>query len=153
MIRLSREADYGIVLLAQFACESERLTHSARKLSRETYLPFPMVSKVLKALTRQGFLVSQRGVKGGYSLARRPERITVAEIIGALEGPIAVTECTDTHSDCKHDSVCQLRPTWQKINAAVLLTLDKIALSDLIRTLPGQAGMQSGSPSDLVRLQ
>ena len=86
-------------------------------------------------------------------MARRPERITVAEIIGALEGPIAVTECTDTPSDCKHDSVCQLRPTWQKINAAVLLTLDKIVLSDLIKTSPEQAKMQSGSPFDLVRLQ
>ena len=94
MIRLSRLTDYGIVLMAHLASREAGTTHNAREVAAEAGLPLPVVSKILKALARDGLLESQRGSKGGYSLSRAPEEITVPEMISALEGPIGLTECT-----------------------------------------------------------
>jgi Rrf2 family protein len=90
MIRIGKMTDYGIVLLSYFV-HDEKKAHNARDLSLESSLPLPTVSKILKGLSRAELLVSQRGVKGGYRLAFKPESISVATIIQALEGPIAMT--------------------------------------------------------------
>ena len=94
MIRITKQTDYGIVLLTHLAAQPERQLN-APELAAETQLPLPMVSKILKLLVREGLLLSHRGVKGGYSLGRPPAEITMAEIIASLEGPIAITECID----------------------------------------------------------
>ena len=101
-MRMSKEADYGIVLLTHFA-GGGGLTYSARTLSDQTRIPLPMVSKILKGLAREGILSSRRGAKGGYSLALQPGRISVADIINVIEGPIAMTECIGTPGECKQD--------------------------------------------------
>ena len=93
MLRVTKLADYGIVMLTHFATQTG--THNARDIAPVVRLPLPVVSKVLKLLAKHGLLESQRGIKGGFRLARSAETITVAQIIRALEGPIAVTECTD----------------------------------------------------------
>jgi FeS assembly SUF system regulator len=96
----------------------------------------PVVSKVLKLLTRSGLLSSQRGIKGGYGLARRPEHITVAEIIRALEGPIAVTECSDRlHGDCELELRCPVRANWHLINRTIHEALEKITLAEMAQPL------------------
>ena len=136
MIRMSKEADYGVIILARFAGEAERLTRSAREVASETRLPLPMVRKVLKILTREGFLISHRGVKGGYILAAHPSVISIAEVIHAVEGPIAMTECIEAPGECNHEPQCQLRNNWHKINETVIQALGKITLSDMIRPLP-----------------
>ena len=100
MLRIRRLTDYGIVLLAHLASDPRGATHNARELSAQTGLPLPVVSKILKHLTHSGVLVSQRGAKGGYGLARDARHITVAEIVSALEGPIALTECADGEGQC-----------------------------------------------------
>src|SRR5215831_15995615 len=94
MIRITRLTDYGIVLLTHFARHPERLTRNAPELAAAAHLPLPTVSKILKILAREGLLVPHRGAKGGFSLAKPATDITVAEIISALEGPIALTECS-----------------------------------------------------------
>jgi FeS assembly SUF system regulator len=150
MLRMSRITDYGIVLLTQLATEASdpgvpedgpadpreasppEAIHNARELAARAGLPLPVVSKILKALTREGFLVSQRGARGGYALARRPEDISVASIIDALEGPIALTECgTELHGACERESRCAVRQPWQQINREVRKTLERVRLSDL----------------------
>src|SRR5437773_1366764 len=93
VIRLTRITDYGIVLMSYFARERDPIMHSARDVSQASRLPLPTVNKILKILTRNGLLVSHRGVKGGYSLARKPEEISMADIITATEGPVAITLC------------------------------------------------------------
>ena len=93
MIRITRETDYGIVLLSRLASQPKEGIHTARDLATWAGLPYPMASKILKALARQGVLVSQRGARGGYSLAHRPEEISVGDVISALEGPFGITEC------------------------------------------------------------
>ena len=131
MIRLTKQTDYGIVLMSQIAA-SDVGRHTASDLAAQTMLPQPMVSKILKLLARDGLLASHRGAKGGYSLGRDAEQITVAAIISALEGPIAITECTtDTPHECSYEATCRVRGNWQQINNAVRGALEGVSLAEM----------------------
>lgn len=133
MIRLSKLTDYGFVLLNRFVADREgEVVHNARDLAEETSLPLPTVSKLLKALTRGGLLTARRGVKGGYVLARPAQAITAADVIEALEGPVALTDCS-VHSgeDCSLEHNCPIRPHWVLITEAVRAALDRISLLDM----------------------
>ena len=132
MLRISRLTDYGIVLLAHLASDAARERHNARELAADAELPLPVVSKILKTLTHGGLLVSHRGAKGGYGLARPAREITVAEIIGVLEGPIALTECTLGPGHCEQEGSCMVRTPWQRINRALSEALDRISLAELV---------------------
>ena len=140
MIRITKTTDYGIVLMTQMASRpGDRF--SAPDLAEDAQLPLPMVSKILKTLTREGLLESHRGVNGGYALARGPRDIAVSEIIAALEGPIAITECVDdSPGECSQEAVCPVRSNWQLINRAIRRALDDIRLSDMARPLPHATG-------------
>ncbi len=151
MIRMTRVTDYGIVLLTYFARGPEETLHTARDLARDAHLPLPTVNKVLKTLTRHGLLESHRGVKGGYTLARHPEEISVAEIISATEGPVAMTECTvDGPGGCDHESECPVTDNWQRINQAIQEALDGITLAEMTRPL---APCDDGGSSGLLNVQ
>lgn len=137
MIRMSKQADYGLVLMTEFLRGANRDRNlSARELAVKTRLPLPMVSKILKALSREGLLVSHRGVSGGYGLARRPDRISVSEVLVAVEGPLAMTECLHDQGDCRQMAVCPVRTNWERINFAVKNVLDAITLADMVEPLP-----------------
>lgn len=138
MLRITKQTDYGIVLLTRMAAEPERQLN-APELAAEVQLPLPTVSKILKLLARDGLLVSHRGVKGGYSLAQPPERVTVAAIIASLEGPIAMTECIDDGPDeCLQEGHCAAQANWQVINRAIRGALEGITLRDMVEPLPPQ---------------
>lgn len=131
MIRITKQTDYGIVLLTHMIGQEEH-RFSAGELAEETRLPAPMVSKILKILAREGLLDSHRGVKGGYSLRRSAEEISVAEVISAIEGPIGITECIDDAAgECGFASFCGLRSNWNQINNAIRETLEKITLAEM----------------------
>ena len=133
MIRISRLSDYGIVLMAHLAAREGAGPQNAREVAAEAGLPLPVVSKVLKALAREGLLVSHRGAKGGYSLARPPEQISAAEMITALEGPIGLTECAVHPGQCLQEASCHVREPWQRINAVVRRALREVSLAELAR--------------------
>ena len=138
MIRITREADYGIVLMSCLA-QAEGQPRSAAALAQQRRLPLPMVSKILKSLARAGLLTSQRGVQGGYSLARPPAKISAADIIGALEGPIAITECSDeTHDGCARQDHCEVSGHWSRINQAIYAALQSISLLEMSQPDPSQ---------------
>jgi FeS assembly SUF system regulator len=136
MLRISRIADYGVVLGTRLATVPHDEVRSVRDLARETGIPQPTVSKILKLLSRGGIADSTRGAHGGYRLAKRPEEITVAAIITALEGPIGVTECGDTHDLCELSSRCGVRGNWQRINGAIAEALAGITLADMAYPAP-----------------
>ena len=136
MIRLSRLSDYGIVLMAQLAGRAGGAPSNAREVAAEAHLPLPVVSKVLKALAKRGLLVSHRGAKGGYSLARPPAEITAAEMIAALEGPIGLTECAAHPGQCVQEANCHVREPWQRINSVVRRALAEVTLADLVTRAP-----------------
>jgi len=139
VFRISRLTDYGIVVMAHLAECRDDESHNARELAEDTQLPAPVVSKILKSLTRAGLLISQRGSKGGYSLARTPDEIPVVEMITALEGPVGITECTIQPGTCAQESNCQVRDPWQRINDAVHAALEKITLADLATPIDSES--------------
>jgi len=93
----------------------------------------PTVSKILKLLVNAEVLISTRGAKGGYVLAREPEKISVATVISALEGPIALTECSISQQGCEQASGCDIRGNWNLINQTIHNALESVTLADLIR--------------------
>jgi FeS assembly SUF system regulator len=133
MIRIGRLTDYGIVLMTHVAADPGN-DHSATEIAAGTRLPLPTVSKLLRRLARGGLLVSHRGAKGGYNLAHPPQEISVAGIISAIEGPVALTRCTtfDHTSDCEFEPRCPVRGHWQKINRAVRSALEGVTLADIV---------------------
>jgi len=139
MLRISKITDYGIVLLTELARGAPGGLHAARELSETVELPLPVVSKTLKALARRGLLVSHRGAKGGFRLAREPEQIAVAEVIDALEGPVGLTECSIASGECQREAICGVREPWQRINGVIVQALRQVTLADLI-----------SSPAELV---
>lgn len=137
MLRISKLTDYGIMLLTYMAREPTLLTYSAPELAARSHLPLPTVSKLLKTLVRRGVLNAQRGAKGGFRLARRPEDISVAEIIHVLEGPIALTECSmHPRGQCGIERLCPVRNQWQQINRVVHEALERLTLAAMTHPLP-----------------
>jgi FeS assembly SUF system regulator len=135
MLRISKLTDYAIIVLGHMAKEPSR-THAATDLAEAAGVAVTTVSKVLKSLTRAEVLTSTRGVKGGYQLAREPERTSVASIIYALEGPIALTECGLEHDACQQSSSCHIRGNWSVINRAIRTALESVTLADMAKPAP-----------------
>lgn len=153
MIRLNRLTDYAIVVLGQLAQLREpagcapvvsggasgekagdpTASRTAAQLAQDTGVPLPTVSKVLKMLAHGKIIASQRGVAGGYTLSRNPKAITVADIITAMEGPIALTACVDgAVGSCDVESLCAMRGNWDKVNRAIREALSAVTLQEML---------------------
>lgn len=130
-MRLSNLADYAVVAMCQAARHCGGTLVSTGALAEQTRLPAPTVQKVVSKLTRAGLLRAVRGAGGGLRLARPAAAITLADIVEAVEGPIALTSCIEGSSCAVHDN-CTLKPHWPIVNNAVRSALDDIALSQLI---------------------
>ena len=135
MLRLSKLTDYAVVVLIRLG-EVDRTApdciQTSPGLSAGTGVPEPTVAKVLKALATSGLVVSQRGARGGYRLMRPLSAITVADVIIAVDGPIALTACVDgSTSGCDVSSVCAVRGRWDLVNAVIQEALSAITLADM----------------------
>lgn len=136
MIRLGKLTDYGLLLMCQMARAPFGNWHTARELASECRLPLPTVSKLLRILLQSGLLMSHRGIKGGYVLAREPELIPITEIIASFEGSFALTECgTEDAGYCDLESSCPVKENQRIISHAVRAALERVKLSDLTRPL------------------
>jgi FeS assembly SUF system regulator len=136
-MRLSNMADYGVVVMSAAArhCGSTRV--SATDLAGETGLALPTVQKLVSMMTRAGLLRSARGTGGGIQLARPAAAISLADIIEAVEGPIAMTACVDTGKhDCIMEGTCHVQPHWSVVNNAVRGALAGVALTALTGARP-----------------
>lgn len=133
MVRISKLTDYAMVIMACMAEDPSRL-FQARELAHHTTIAHPTVSKLLKKLTKSKLLLSTRGTHGGYHLACHPEKISIKDLIQALEGPIAITECNLGHNYCPTESHCSVRAPWQRINQVITHALQSVKLSDLAQT-------------------
>lgn len=134
MLRVSRMADYGTVVMTAIARDPERI-HSAAEIADTTGVSSPTVSKVLKTLAKDGLLASTRGIKGGYHLACPPSQISVAQIIDAMDGPFGMTECSTHPGACVQESGCQVRSNWQRINRIIRTTLEQVTLDEMLRPI------------------
>jgi FeS assembly SUF system regulator len=132
MLRISKIADYGTMVMTQMASQPGRL-FSANDLAAALGLGRATVSKVLKSLARSDLVASVRGLHGGYALTRPPQRITVADIVDALEDqPFGLTECSATSGSCDIEPSCHVRANWQKINLIVRRALEGVTLADMV---------------------
>lgn len=133
-MRLSSMADYAVVTLCAAArhCGGSRV--SAGDLAEETGLPLPTVQKLVSILAKAGLIKSTRGAGGGLQLARPAAAITLADVVEAVEGPIALTACVGTGKhDCGLEACCTVRPHWGVVNAALRGALAEISLATLAR--------------------
>ena len=139
MFRLNRLTDYAVVVMAQMALR-DKATLAAGEIARDTGVPLPTVAKVLNALARDGLIVSHRGAAGGYGLSRPADEIAVADIIQAIEGPIALTACVDGSTNhCDVEDLCPMRGGWDKVNRAIRGALDSVSLADMATPVLGFA--------------
>jgi len=132
MLKLSKLTDYATVILS-FMAKDTTYPHAAVEIAAATGIALPTVSKILKLLVNADVLISTRGSRGGYALARAADKITVAAVIGAMEGPIALTECSITHQGCEQASGCEVSGNWSLINRTINDALESITLADMIR--------------------
>jgi FeS assembly SUF system regulator len=135
MLRLSKMTDYSVVVMGRLASRPDA-RQSAAEISTATGLPAATVGQVLKALGAGGLVNGARGAHGGYVLARAPKDISVAEIVTALDGPVAITACVDGADDpCNVQSVCLLRGSWDAVNSAIEAALTDVTLEDMLQPL------------------
>jgi FeS assembly SUF system regulator len=130
MLRISKMTDYAIMVMVELHASGGDVL-SAHALADRSHLELPTVSKVLKLLVNMNLVDSYRGPNGGYSLERKAEDISVAEIIAAIEGPIAMTECSAEEGLCAQESICNLRGNWQRISIAVANAMEGVSLAEM----------------------
>lgn len=134
MLRISKLADYGIILM-NYLAQHPTQSYSAAALASITHISAPVVSKILKQLNKASLLVSERGPSGGYQLMRDPQQINLTDIISAIDGEVALTQCAQGDNVCVLDECCQLKSNWRVINNVIFQVLSKISLVDMSKRL------------------
>lgn len=134
-MRLTHLADYAVVMMTAAARRGEAERLSATELAEETGVPLPTAQKLMGKLAAAGLLDSVRGAGGGFALARPGHQISLADVIEAVEGPIAMTQCTghDGLSDCALDARCRVKPHMNIVSNAVRGALGAVSLTELAR--------------------
>ena len=132
MVRISKLADYATLIMSHLAQDAAKLC-SASLLAKSVGLSLPVVSKILKILGQAGLVNSVRGIEGGYRLAKPAQEITLAAVISAIEGKMAMTECCSQKSVCVLDSSCITKNYWKSINHVIYATLERVTIQDLRR--------------------
>ena len=131
MFKLNRLTDYAVVALAHMVRGGARV-QTAPQIARECGVPLPTISKILAALGQAGIVQAQRGAAGGYTLARPAAAISMADVIEALEGPIALTACVEgTEEHCVVETLCPMRGNWNRVNRAIRTALDGVTLAEM----------------------
>jgi FeS assembly SUF system regulator len=133
MIRLSRLTDYAVALLSHMGKEPHRDLWAASDLAETSGLPMPTVAKILKLLAKKDLITAQRGATGGYKLSKPTKSISIADIIEAMDGPIAITDCAEgsSHSGCSIEEICPMSDGWNKVNSVVRGALQNVSLADM----------------------
>ena len=132
-MRLSHLADYAVVLMTAAARRPAGARLSATELSTETGVPLPTAQKLMGVLATCGLLSSARGAGGGFALAREAQAISLADIVEAVEGPIAMSACSDGKFDCALDAHCRVKPHMGIVGHAVRGALGAVSLTELAR--------------------
>jgi FeS assembly SUF system regulator len=159
-MRLSSLADYAVVMMAASARHAAGAKLSATMLAAETGVPLPTAQKLMGRLASAGLLASARGAAGGFTLARAADTINLAEIVEAVEGPIALTSCVDeAKHECALESACKVRPHWGVVNEAVRGAFADVSLASLsnpvrpepVEGLPFSSKGQDGASTSSAR--
>ncbi len=131
MFRLTKKTDYGLIALMHLAAKEPGRSASAKEIADSYSIPLPLLAKVLQKLAKEGFLASVYGTNGGYKLARDPGGISALDVIRAIDGPVFLTSCSSTESDCHQTESCTARGPLEKIRGDILRLLDGITISEM----------------------
>ncbi len=147
MLRLSKKTDYALIALKDLASGPQDGSSSAREIARRHKIPVELMAKILQRLAKRGVLASHQGIRGGYHLARPATRISVADVIQALDGPVMVTACSDEDESCDQYSTCNVRdPLWRLkgriVQALADFTIAELARDEMAAPLPLQVSGQ-----------
>jgi len=143
MLRISKLADYATVIM-NYLARDMALSFSAKEISDQVHIGDATVRKILKLLANAGLVKSSRGSEGGYRLAQSADKITLAQVLTAIEGSPAMTECCSDLSVCTQESVCGIKGNWQLINQVIMKALNGISLMDMTRPLTEHPMIRSG---------
>lgn len=152
MLRISKLTDYATVIMSYLALDPNGVW-SATRIAKAISLAVPTVSKILKILSEAGLLKSFRGTGGGYQLARSTQEITLAEVVIAIEGNLAMTECCANNGVCALDSLCAIKENWQIINKIILNALERVTIHDMTHSLAGHPLELRGIPITVKGVQ
>ena len=134
MLRIGKMADYALLLTNQLIA-SEGMLCTMENLVEATHLPIATVRKLLKNLVDAGIVVSHRGAKGGYHLAKEPQTFTLADVISAIEGPVSLTQCVSQPNACDLSATCGMKSNWSYVNQIVDNVFQRITLADMSRSI------------------
>ncbi len=134
MIRLARLADYGLLIASSLATSGGELV-KLEQVAEQTDLAIPTVRKVMKLLVDAGVVKSERGVKGGYALAQPAHHISIAAILRAVDGGVALTDCCAEERLCDVMHSCTVQANWAVINQTVNEIFERLTLNDMTRRL------------------
>ena len=142
-MRLTHLADYAVVIMTAAARREAGSRLSASELAQETGVPLPTTQKLMGRLAAEGLLTSARGVSGGFALARPAAAITLADIVEAVEGPIAMTVCSGKEgpSDCALDAHCKVKPHMGIVGNAIRGALGAVSLQALCAPASAEEGL------------
>lgn len=147
MFKVNKLTDYATVVLMDMAASAA--VRPTQAISEHTGIPLPTVAKLMKHLVKSELVVSHRGVNGGYSLSRPADEMTIADVIEAIEGPIALTTCVDTSDDhCSYEPQCPASGKWNRANIAVTQALRDLSLAEMFDDLQGGEAMDFMKPRD-----
>jgi FeS assembly SUF system regulator len=152
MIKLGKLTDYAVAVMVQLGRDGVDVARSAHQLADRTAIPEPTVAKVLKKLSRQGLVESVRGAAGGYRLRHAPDKLSVCDVIEALDGPISIVSCASGGAEtCRAEPKCPAKGKWGPVNQAVRAALQAVSLADMARAENAQPSCGTAHPS-LVKI-
>jgi Rrf2 family protein len=139
MLRLSKKADYALMAMKHLALRGDSGSSNAREIAEQYDIPIELMAKVLQRLARRGLLRSHQGTRGGYQLGRGPAQISVADVIQAIDGPVAVTACAAEERQCEQFSKCNVRDPLFKVRDRILAALAECTIAELAAEPPSPA--------------
>ena len=155
MLRLSKKVDYGLMALMHLARHGDTVSWSARELAEAYEIPGGLLAKILQRLAHAGFVASQHGKKGGYTLARPADHITVAEVVQAIDGPFSLTQCTTDQGVCVQFETCNVKSPLQRLHENVAAMFATLTIAHMVqqeidgsRDGSGQGNLRTGIAPD-----
>lgn len=133
MIHISVKTDYAILLMLALAERYNDGRTSLRSVAREKRLPYRFLGSIAHSLKKSGLIDSKEGATGGYYLLRAPSRISVGDIVRAIDGPTSVARCMTGAGTCPKFATCTLPPLWTRVTHSINTAFDRLSLSALLR--------------------
>lgn len=152
MLKLSKKVDYGLMSLMHLAQRTERASWSAREIAENYDIPLELLAKILQRLVQKGLLVSHAGTHGGYSLSRPADRISAAELIEAIEGPLSLTNCVSDDGLCGQFEKCNLKSPLQRLNEIVAQTFRDLTIQEMSQQHSADLGSGFSTEPRLVTI-